>query len=249
MSMEHNIAVVDRRPLILECVTRMFAELVNTGHQADIAFTVLPFLSCEELCRRIAASDAAQGHIDVVIFGISSSTHVQDEIDEMLNQFQDYRWDIPVVILSECDNRREIFEAFRRGVRGYIHASMNAEQAMDALRLVLHGGTYIPECILSGEDTEAESPILSGSLGRAATEVMDVAPTTRLTPRQRDVLNLLRKGLSNRVIAEELSMREGTVKVHVAHIMRKLHARNRTHAAFLADQIALLSSTEGVMAR
>jgi DNA-binding NarL/FixJ family response regulator len=58
-----------------------------------------------------------------------------------------------------------------------------------------------------------------------------------LTPRQKEVLQLLRKGKSNKIIAYELNMQESTVKVHVRQIMKKLKAINRTHAVFLASQI------------
>jgi len=239
MNRGHNIAVVDRRSLILECVTRILADRVCIDPHGDTTFNILPFSSMDALCEALSIPAETKVPIDLVIFSIGSSPSVMCDVQAMMDQFIEYRSDIPVVVLSESDNRRDIFEAFRRGVRGYLIASMNAEQVIDALRLVLEGGSYIPECML-GETAVGAVPVLTGGLSQAATSVLDLTPVTRLTPRQRAVLDLLRKGFSNRVIAKELSMREGTVKVHVAHIMRKLHARNRTHAAFLADQSALL---------
>jgi DNA-binding NarL/FixJ family response regulator len=58
------------------------------------------------------------------------------------------------------------------------------------------------------------------------------------TPRQLEVLRLLRQGKPNKIIAYELDVEESTVKVHVRHIMRKLKATNRTHAVVLANQLS-----------
>lgn len=240
MSVDHGIAVVDRRPLILECVTRMFSDLVNRDPPSGVLYTILPFLTCGELGKALATSAAIQNTIDLAVLSICSASSVQSEIEDMMTQLKEYLGHIPVIILSECEDKKEIFDAFRRGVRGYVHAAMTAAQVMDALKLVLKGGTYLPDCILSYAAAGCEGKLLTNSLGQVATDLFHVSALSRLTPRQQDVLTLLRKGLSNRLIAQELHMCEGTVKVHVAHIMRKLRAQNRTHAAFLADQIALL---------
>src|SRR5258706_3476658 len=58
-----------------------------------------------------------------------------------------------------------------------------------------------------------------------------------LTPRELSVIDLLREGRPNKLIARELEMQESTVKVHVRNILKKLNARNRTHAAFVANRL------------
>ena len=58
-----------------------------------------------------------------------------------------------------------------------------------------------------------------------------------LTPRERSVIDLLREGKPNKVIAARLDMQENTVKVHVRNILKKLNAANRTHAAFVANRL------------
>ena len=57
-----------------------------------------------------------------------------------------------------------------------------------------------------------------------------------LTPRECDVLNLLREGKPNKIIAAALDLKETTVKIHVRHIMKKLKATNRTEAALMAER-------------
>jgi DNA-binding NarL/FixJ family response regulator len=102
---------------------------------------------------------------------------------------------------------------------------------MKALHLIAAGGIFIPNSILL--------QILKEQ-GSDENEYSDTAKLLELadfTPRQLEVLRLLWKGKSNKIIAYELKMQESTVKVHVRDIMRKLKATNRTHAAFLASRL------------
>jgi DNA-binding NarL/FixJ family response regulator len=69
-----------------------------------------------------------------------------------------------------------------------------------------------------------------------------------LTPSEQRVLELLREGKPNKVIARELDIEETTVKVHVRRIMKKLNAANRTQAALVAQQMAGASASEVAMA-
>jgi DNA-binding NarL/FixJ family response regulator len=99
------------------------------------------------------------------------------------------------------------------------------------MRLVQAGGVFVPASSLikakRTNDTETSS------------QVGDV----KLTPRQRAVVEALRKGKANKIIAYELSMCESTVKVHVRNIMRKFNATNRTEVAFKASE--MLDSDQG----
>ena len=93
-----------------------------------------------------------------------------------------------------------------------------------AVRIVLGGGQYFPPRLLLDPIAAAPSPT-----GEAA----------MLTERQRDVLRLLARGLPNKLIARDLGLTEGTVKVHLLAIFRALGARNRTDAVLIAQRLGL----------
>jgi len=119
--------------------------------------------------------------------------------------------------------------AFNLGVRGYLPSSLPIRQATDAIRLVESGGNFVPQSALC----------LAASAGKEP-ETMPAQPKAGLpglSPRQLQVLRLLQQGKQNKTIAYELNMCESTVKVHVRHIMRKLHARNRTQVVVQTQQM------------
>jgi DNA-binding NarL/FixJ family response regulator len=95
------------------------------------------------------------------------------------------------------------------------------------MRLVGAGGTFAPTSALLHAGTPSES----------APPHYDVSKKVLFTARQLAVLVALRRGKANKQIAYELNMREGTVKVHVRHIMKKLRARNRTEVAIIANDL------------
>ena len=118
--------------------------------------------------------------------------------------------------------------AIQLGARGYLPAGLPFSQAVAAIRLVGDGGTYIPVCVLA-----------------ASSEVRRTSPTRpvdgsgkpiEFSPRQLQVLERLKQGKQNKIIAYELGMCESTVKVHIRHIMKKLNARNRTQVVLLTNQ-------------
>lgn len=131
----------------------------------------------------------------------------------------------PIVVFSDDENVENIIRALENGARGYIAPSTPLNVAVEALGLVMAGGTFIPASSLiaaqrSGDGTRP-TPELPG-----------------FTTRQAAIIEKLRIGKSNKLIAYELSMCESTVKVHVRNIMKKLNAKNRTEVAFLASKLA-----------
>ena len=138
-----------------------------------------------------------------------------------------YLTDAPVVFLSDRDDVDDVVNALICGVRGYIPTSLEAEVAFAALRLIIAGGTFVPAhavraaAVMPDTGSDYKRGGLPGELD--------------LTPRELLVVNLLREGKPNKLIAAELNVRESTVKVHVHNIMKKLRATNRTHAVSVAD--------------
>lgn len=128
---------------------------------------------------------------------------------------------VPVVVLSALDDLDTVNRAMRLGASGYVTKSGDGETLLDALKRVLAGEMYLPAHL-----HDKLSVSLSSGLGRGRT------PTDRygLTEGQRRVMELLREGKSNREIGDLLGLTEGTVKVHVSKIFRKMGVVSRAEA-------------------
>ncbi len=122
-----------------------------------------------------------------------------------------------ILVLSESEDPAHVERALARGARGYVLKSARAEVLQHVLSLIMAGEIYVPPIVMArrfgGDEAEAFG---------------------KLTPREREVLERLVDGLSNKAIAQALSIGEGTVKVHLKAVLRKLHVANRTQAATLA---------------
>ena len=131
----------------------------------------------------------------------------------------------PVVIVSDDEDPNAIVHMLAKKVRGYVPTSFSLHTAMQAMDLVRAGGTFVPASSLIAAHHAPEAQA-------------DVQKSNGLfTMRQTAVIDALRQGKPNKIIAYELKMRESTVKVHVRNIMKKLNATNRTQAAYLATQL------------
>jgi DNA-binding NarL/FixJ family response regulator len=140
---------------------------------------------------------------------------------------------VPVVVLSGSETSQHVKLALDNGAVGYIPKSCSSHEMLAALRIVMQGDIYVPPKLLGKLSSFALNPSDSVDNGHSH---------TTLTARQIEVLDRMAKGLPNKSIAKELDMAEGTVKLHVAAILRILVARNRTEAVVLATQLGLLST-------
>lgn len=134
----------------------------------------------------------------------------------------------PVVIVSASESQSDVRAALDAGSSGYIPKSSSVKIMLSALNLVFSGGIYVPPAAISGESTGS-----SGGHGGGGGN----ASMPSLTQRQRDVLRCLREGKSNKQIAYELGLSEGTVKIHVTAVMRSLGVRNRTQAVIASGDM------------
>jgi DNA-binding NarL/FixJ family response regulator len=150
----------------------------------------------------------------------------------------------PLVILSDNDSREEILSALGAGAQGFLYAGTNAQLALQALSFIFKGGSYFPATAqprrrspvhLNGAMEFTSRAVACTTLDMGDAVVESVAETgstnINLTERQKSVLERLGRGDSNKAIARVLGIREGTVKVHVRQIMRKLGVTNRTQVA------------------
>jgi two-component system, NarL family, response regulator DegU len=135
-----------------------------------------------------------------------------------------------VIILTTFDYDEYVFEAIKAGARGYLLKDTPADELLTIIRRVHAGGSIIQPSV-------ATRLIAEFSQRRGAPQEPEYEP---LSEREREVLRLLTEGLSNKAIAAQLVLAEGTVKNHVSAILDKLHAANRTQAARVAREQGLL---------
>lgn len=128
--------------------------------------------------------------------------------------------DARIVIFSVSDDHDDVLEALREGADGYLLKDMEPEELIEQIRLAAHG-----KMVLSSELTQVLAQAIRGRSSANA-----VHPSM-LTKREKDVLKLIAKGQSNKMIARSLDIAEGTVKVHVKRLLNKLGMRSRTEAA------------------
>ena len=124
--------------------------------------------------------------------------------------------DSRIVILTVSDNEKDVVATLRAGADGYLLKDMEPEDMLARLHQVVNG-----QIILSDKVSE----LVVRGLHSESRE------TVSLTRREEEILALIAKGLSNKLIARELNIVESTVKVHVKHLLRKLKLRNRLEAA------------------
>jgi DNA-binding NarL/FixJ family response regulator len=136
----------------------------------------------------------------------------------------------PLVVLSGEDNPGVVRAAIERGAMGFIPKSSTPEVLIQALRLVLARGVYLPPAVLDAAWVPASA---------APQPTGDDMTLPGLTPRQMDVLRCVIQGMSNKIIARELDVSEGTVKAHLSSVLRALDARNRTEAVYAAAKLGL----------
>ncbi len=137
------------------------------------------------------------------------------------------RPDIKVVVLSGRESRGDILAALEAGVHGYLLKREPVATLIKRLRLVMDGEIYVPP--LLADLSEMPPPTVAETTGGELAH--------KLTERQREMLECLVKGLSNKEIGRASGIAEGTVKMHLANLYRVIGASNRTQAAAIARRI------------
>jgi len=134
-----------------------------------------------------------------------------------------------VVMLTVSDAPEDLIAAIRAGADGYLLKDMEPEELLDRVRAVLAGEMVIGEALATR---------LASALRREAQEAAGAKrDLSLLTEREREVLKCLADGQTNKKIARSLSITEGTVKVHVKNLLKKLGFRSRVEAAVWMAQL------------
>jgi DNA-binding NarL/FixJ family response regulator len=215
-----KVLIIDDHPLILEALRHTLAPLdqVVDLHDAKTA---------TEARKLVAAHEDA----DLMLLDLGLP-----EVDgfSLLSEFRERYPTIPVVVLSGSDRREDVMRAIDLGAMGYIPKSSTSQVMLSALRLVLSGGVYLPPIALVSDGAPAPRPAINPTRDRQITP-----RELGLTDRQCQVLALLLQGKPNKIICRELDLAEGTVKIHVAAILRALNVNTRTQAVVEASRLGL----------
>jgi DNA-binding NarL/FixJ family response regulator len=214
-----TIIVIEKRVLIRECLAQCF--------MAAFGGDVVAYPSVEEW--RSAKGPATPS---TVVLSTGGSSKDAAAVKAEISLLSQEAGPLLLILLADAEEPSQIVDALERGARGYIATSSSMAIAIEAVRLVRAGGVYVP----------AES-MMAANRSKASADGERSGSGSKFTARQSAVLSSLRKGMSNKVIAHQLDMRESTVKVHIRSIMRKLGAKNRTEVAYLAQN---LLDNEGV---
>ncbi len=215
-----KILVADDHPLLREALAQVLRELDNEVAVLEAADG--------EAVRRLAAEhpDLDLVLLDICLPGVNG-----------LELFDELRGDypaLPLVALSALDDPRTVKAVLAKGALGYVPKSSSHPVMVNALRLVLSGGRYLPPEIIADEWASAAG--LGSNLGtRTAVSVADLG----LTERQQQVLALMAQGKSNKLICRELGLAEATVKIHVTAVLRALKVTSRTQAVVMLNRLGL----------
>jgi DNA-binding NarL/FixJ family response regulator len=199
------VLIIESRPLLRQLLHGFFAS------SAQMRVASAP--SIREWLRPGRSAEPS-----VLLLSIPDGGRLPGSLSELLIPAHDRLASVPVVVQSNDRPGHQVLELLKIGVHGFIPTSVSSEVAVQALRLVCAGGTFVPSSCLD-------------SLPDKALGTSDGAGF--LTGRQLQVVEAIRQGKPNKIIAYELNMCESTVKVHVRAIMKKLKARNRTEVAYL----------------
>lgn len=219
---QEPIVMIGVRVLSRECLARVLSAECN-----------VPIVSHSTIDDWLAGGKPAPASLVVLCQCGRSRGDALTEVERLVEVSEEIGR-CPAVILSDNEDPDLIVQMLGRNVRGYVSTSLSISVAVQAMELVRAGGVYVPASSLIAAHQAPDGE-------------MNTAQKTKglFTVRQAAVVEALRRGKANKIIAYELKMRESTVKVHVRNIMRKLHATNRTEVAYIANRLFNGEETAG----
>lgn len=149
---------------------------------------------------------------------------------DILSKIRKSNIDIPVTILTTSNEEQDLREALKRGAQGYLLKDMEPDELVSALRDIVKGKNVVAQNM---------TDVLTRMAQGKPTENKADSAFADLTPRETEILSLLAEGQSNKVIARNLGISDGTVKLHVKAILRKLKIHSRVEAAVIAVEKGL----------
>ncbi|WP_183756557.1 MULTISPECIES: response regulator transcription factor [unclassified Rhizobium] len=209
------LLIIDARTLERECLaTTLMAN--GLGMAAVAVGSIADWRRKKDHCRPVGA----------VLLNIAGRKANDAALSEEIANITEEVAPAPVVILADGDDLSQTLKMLEYGARGFIPTSVGIEVCVEAIALAIAGGTFI----LAGHAFSA--PVATASVEKMPEPQRPKELTRIFTLRQAEVVQALRKGKANKIIAYELNLRESTVKVHIRNIMKKLKATNRTEVAY-----------------
>ena len=196
-----TIGVVDDHPLFREGVTRSLSEISG--------FIVV----AEGASSDDAAMIASDNHPDIMLLDVSMPGGGLSAVSDVLARSPTTK----VLMLTVSEEVDTLLGALQRGAMGYVLKGVGSRGLAEAIQTVLRGSRYISPTM--------SAKVMENSLNGGTSD------KNSLTPREREVMDLVAQGLSNKHIGLRLSLQEKTVKHHMTQILSKLGASNRTEAA------------------
>lgn len=154
----------------------------------------------------------------------------------VLRKLRDSGFQNPIVMLTTSTDERDLVESLRNGAQGYLLKDMEPDELVLALRDIVGGKTVVAPDL---------APVLAKVVQGDGLLPDEASPFDDLTPRESEILSLLAEGQSNKVIARNLGISDGTVKLHVKAILRKLGVHSRVEAAVIAVEQGLRANRDG----
>jgi len=140
----------------------------------------------------------------------------------------------PILMLTMSREEQDLQAALRNGAQGYLLKDMDPEDLVPALQDALQGKNVVAKELIG-----SLTRLVQGQSGRNATRTSSAGLLADLTPRELEILRHVAEGESNKAIGRALDITDGTVKLHVKSILRKLGLRSRVEAAVLAVEHGL----------
>ena len=223
--------LVEPRFLVRDCIA-------NCLKIADPGFAVLQYSSVNEV-------DSAEGaHSVALLLSFLPTNQETPDLAAEVSRARAQFPNVPVVVIADDDELSFVRKVIGLGVRGYIPTSFDFAMFKEAIQFVAAGGTFVPASVLVGGENrqmgdvdETDGLVKHGNnevTHQHWSETQELRVAASFTPRELAVISRLRDGKSNKLIARELTICEGTVKVYVRRIMKKLGVENRTQAALVA---------------
>jgi len=152
---------------------------------------------------------------------------------EVLSVLRKHYPNMPISMLTTSREESDVIEALQTGAQGYLLKDMEPNELIDALQQIVMGNTVVAK--------ELTSVLAKAVQGEKQSSSTPASSLDDLTPREREILCHLADGQSNKVIARNLGISDGTVKLHVKAILRKLDVHSRVEAAVIAVEQNLCS--------